>query len=1807
MSIEALLDLIRHRFTPSEGQIILRGLTQDPLVWQFVQDETKSLTYFKAAPEKLEAYSPAAISQWLIEENFQLSIGDLKAYQNALPVGLRKSAAQAFETILSTNLPPSDLLTAGLLALTLRERRIIEDSWQGMAGEIFHRGDQKAIRKAFEIWRSAFAILYGFSNDYKSLMKECFLTNVVLARKISAPLYVHTLLSNPLDASVIMDELFDFAQHLTVDYQLDCLNELKNNHAADECKNLSQHLMQTKANTNLFARVFSELELFDNANSKADPLGKKIRLGLVEDINRLAAFYHFSGEAQKAADTYQKSNAVLDFLKSQTLYQAISCDPLSQSHSAWLQIIKSIPNSKNARLSFVNLLINGENYKEAEKYLEELPDSPEKRFLVFKIDSAKGKSDIGRLDVKEILKSERQEPAINRPSYFVHPPNINFQNELLEETIKQSLDQGDLYWVDKLLNNALNDKQTIILLRNYLESNGQIDRAIELTSYLERVEPEDILHREDLARVYSKAERWEDAFVTLQEIIKTKQSPRAEVLEMFAESALNTGRTDTAISICQNILKSSPQNQKALIFLGKGYTQKGDVVKAIQHMEQVVELIPENAETWLTLAQIWQENGQTDRAFEILNQGSLALPNEPTLLRALGKAHLEKQAPADALTYLSKAHEIEPSHLEGRLNLAQAKYELGLFEQAKLLLEDEMKNYRNNPELARLLGRVLYASGKVDDAEPLIIFAAKHFPEDLETVSLASDLVLNKAETSIDEVNHEKLIKIQNILEDSQTRFSDNLQIMLNLADIDRLLGEHEKALEAYSNLSEKDFSNRVDLKWRLTYGIGKAALASENSDLALAALQEANAIKPGNLMILHGLAEAYQANDLLEKAQTMSKTALKLANQDTNNILWYANFKIQNNEPEEAVKVLREAVEINPLRPEIKIWLAKTLLSLGNSNEAEEVIQDLIIHSQANSDDLQKAAYLSLQINNTELALRALEKAVHILDDDNLVLTMDLIKCYSLSGQPQKALAFLEDHEKLTLNHPEMLILKSDILEDLGQYDQSYKVLKSIENVYDSDECITWDEDVYQHSPLLYTSDLSPVYYFYRLGNLSRYFGDFTASEHYFSKTQLLAPEDKSVLNAAVENLMSKLDFDGALKLASRLDEMDVTHLDADALAVKLNQQQMLLFSDEIHKSNIDDQYLNQLSAGLSARYHAVQSQIAYKQNKFDAAADFLIQAIQNFNEDNNIEHRKLEGLFQQTLTSMMIGEAALMLEDYKAAVSHHRIASVSIDSQPLYHWRRCLAIIRSAEAQQKAQALSIINHAPGQTALSDQNRNEAMLLTEQLERFLSKDQHLCLKARLIAAFTGSWPLSLNADVCLANPNEAAAVLLSTDNNQLAQDILETYPDEILVLQAYAIYALKNNKKGAIRVIEKALELDTSNPVSHALLGILEEKDIERKIRSLETALKFWADETGWHSLLADLYNKSGNIEAAANHITMALSATPDNPDFWQKSGEIKIKLNHLEEAKDDLAKSASLNQKNPEIFMRMAAVNHRLGHKKEAINNIRTAIELDPRNTSIASKEVELLLEQNDYLGAEEKARILLENNQHDTQLRIFLARAQAKSGKLDAALKTLKSDTKQGQKNTMLVLETIKIRKDKEGIETLLPDLVHLAESNPEDPGVLTTLTDWLIQTNRLKEAEETAQTILRILPENADVQLMLGRLQRKNGQLDQAISHLSNAINEDPYLIDAYIELGKTYQERRDFEKAIKVFQQGSQVNPGDASLYYHTGMALKECKNFRDAETMLKEAKKYAPDDPNIIRQLGVITALNLIHHLRERR
>lgn len=565
-------------------------------------------------------------------------------------------------------------------------------------------------------------------------------------------------------------------------------------------------------------------------------------------------------------------------------------------------------------------------------------------------------------------------------------------------------------------------------------------------------------------------------------------------------------------------------------------------------------------------------------------------------------------------------------------------------------------------------------------------------------------------------------------------------------------------------------------------------------------------------------------------------------------------------------------------------------------------------------------------------------------------------------------------------------------------------------------------------------------------------------------------------------------------------------------------------------------------------------------------------------------------------------------MLQDLSSASTFINNALEISNHQPLLQWRYAKILIALAENQRIAEALSITSHAPGIDKLSSPNRETTETLIQELMPKLVEEDFRCMKARCVSAFTGNWPLSMKTESCLSDSDAAAACLLGINNNHdLAIEIVEAFPDKIQVLRAYAVYALKHGLQSSVKRIETAVRMEPANPVNHYLHSVLNTNNPHEAYTSINTALELWPEETEWHIKAADMAAQIGEPETASTHIAMALNANPENAKLWALKAEIEMQNNDLENAKQDLEKSVSIDNDQVSSWINLAEINRRMKNLPEAIDNIKTAKGIDPDNLEIAKQEIDFLYQSGDYASAESQADLLVQQHPGQPELLILLAKSQTKQGKIDQAEQTLTNAIEAVPESIELKLEKIKLQSQHKDVEVILPDLVNLAQEYPQNPGILITLTDWLIQTKQYKKAEETAQIVLRIMPEQAEIHLMLGRLHRKNGQLDQAVNNLSTAISYDPNLVEAYIELGKAYQDRKDLESAISVYQQGVATNSRDPRPYYFAGMALKECKDYSNAEMMLKQAKKYAPDDPNIIRQLGVITALNLINNLRETR
>jgi tetratricopeptide (TPR) repeat protein len=292
-----------------------------------------------------------------------------------------------------------------------------------------------------------------------------------------------------------------------------------------------------------------------------------------------------------------------------------------------------------------------------------------------------------------------------------------------------------------------------------------------------------------------------------------------------------------------------------------------------------------------------------------------------------------------------------------------------------------------------------------------------------------------------------------------------------------------------------------------------------------------------------------------------------------------------------------------------------------------------------------------------------------------------------------------------------------------------------------------------------------------------------------------------------------------------------------------------------------------------------------------------------------------------------------------------------------------------------------------------------------------------------------------------------------------------------------------------------------------------------------------------------------------------------------------------------------------------------------------------LDPDSPEPLVLRAEIALECADYQEAYDRALVAYrlaeltrfsgedpsQPLQTDPYPTLLLVRALEGLGRTPDAIAAIDKALPQVRERLPLLLERLQLLSRSQGSETILAALQELAQEYPDEPIVLSPLAKSLSAAGDKENAIRAAQRALQGVTfpadsrrasylevgEQAQLHLLLGRMLREAGQLDQSIHHLNETVRQSPVTLDAYLELGRAFQDRRQHMQALQVYNQAMEVAPGRAEPYFHAGLALKESKDYLGAENMLRKAVELAPTDLTIHRQLGAVVALNLVHNRRK--
>jgi tetratricopeptide (TPR) repeat protein len=267
---------------------------------------------------------------------------------------------------------------------------------------------------------------------------------------------------------------------------------------------------------------------------------------------------------------------------------------------------------------------------------------------------------------------------------------------------------AEMYWKAQRIHDAVAEAQEILkrdpdnvqsrrlLGRIYLRSlgdvsasNGQsetVNKAIEQYREINRLDPSDTESALWLARLYRLKNEHDKAEQVLRSILKSDPENEPAV-EQLTQLLMDEGKSTEAVTLLEAITAHSP-SPVLLDLLGDAHTQAHDLEKAENAYRKAVELDPSELSHQRGLGQTLLAEEKYPEALKVFEKLSDVMPDDSDVYLRIAQIYRELHQLDKAEQNLVKARQYAPGSLEVMYNEAMLYQAQGRYEDAIRVLSD---------------------------------------------------------------------------------------------------------------------------------------------------------------------------------------------------------------------------------------------------------------------------------------------------------------------------------------------------------------------------------------------------------------------------------------------------------------------------------------------------------------------------------------------------------------------------------------------------------------------------------------------------------------------------------------------------------------------------------------------------------------------------------------------------------------------------------------------------------------------------------------------------------------------------------------------------------------------------------------------------------------------------------------------------------------------------------------------------------------------------------------------------------------
>lgn len=156
------------------------------------------------------------------------------------------------------------------------------------------------------------------------------------------------------------------------------------------------------------------------------------------------------------------------------------------------------------------------------------------------------------------------------------------------------------------------------------------------------------------------------------------------------------------------------------------------------------------------------------------------------------------------------------------------------------------------------------------------------------------------------------------------------------------------------------------------------------------------------------------------------------------------------------------------------------------------------------------------------------------------------------------------------------------------------------------------------------------------------------------------------------------------------------------------------------------------------------------------------------------------------------------------------------------------------------------------------------------------------------------------------------------------------------------------------------------------------------------------------------------------------------------------------------------------------------------------------------------------------------------------------------------------------------------------------------------MLSDLEQQAFSLHRLGKLEEAKQVYLQILshvPQHTNTLAMLGVVFQQQGDLEQAIAYITQAIALNPLIPEWHNNLGNMYEASQRFDDALASYDQAIALRPQYEEAYFNRGLTLQALKRWEEALAHYDHTIALNPRYAKAYAERGI--ALHALNRLEE--